>query len=178
MPTYLIYTEVHYDGIGDYSHFEDISRHLLNDPAYSDVSFILIIKPGSQIDKIKPKLTSFNIPMYIQAAGKDMDEDMCEKPHIADQIIVISYGHFPDVYRHLLPEHKIPEKEIREHAMRYPSITSTHMGLSDCNLGIKIGPLISKPLPAEAWRVIEKHDPVFSQRLLDCTDSNNFDSFY
>ena len=43
MPIYLLVNEVMPDGIGDFTHFEDIVRHVSNDANYSDVKWIAVV---------------------------------------------------------------------------------------------------------------------------------------
>jgi hypothetical protein len=123
MPKYLIFNTVNNDGVGDFTHFEDIMKVLLSDPKYSDVEFIPIVcfnshgKESNYI-RIGEKMKALCIPFFY---GKEEDhkvfiENITLQKRLsdADQCIVIS---FDQILRLYMPYFKegILFKGISEH---------------------------------------------------------------
>jgi hypothetical protein len=190
MPNYLIFNTVNSDGVGDFSHFEDIIKTLLANPKFNDVEFIPIVcfKAGgteSNYRRVGEKLKALGIPFIY---GKDDDHKrFSSDPAIqkqlneADQAIVISYDTIFGKYQpYLKPD--IPIKSISEHeSIIYISGHKNHiphpLGLGLGKKGIKIKDA-TPTLPNDEWNIIKQNDPDVATQLLACTHSPDFENFY
>ncbi len=152
MPIYLLVNEVMPDGIGDFTHFEDMVRYVRNDPNYSDVKWIAVVifaGDGSPVNyaAIQRRLSALDIEFYYYRANYWISEqiyidpcdlldaelqtnpDLREQLTLVDQVIRISTHGLP-LTRFLNAE--IPQKYILEH--EYTSLSSSGMralGLSE-----------------------------------------------
>lgn len=140
----VVFNTVNGDGVGDFSHFEDIMKALLGNPAFSSVEFIPIVcflpsgKESNYI-RIGEKLNLLGIPFFY---GKPKDHEhfsqnvsLQEKLREANQAIIISFDAIFGQYSRYLRQ-GIPIKQIGEHD---PVITGSHdLGLSSRCYGIKI----------------------------------------
>ena len=182
------------DGVGDFTHFEDIMKTLLADPKYSGVVFIPIVcfnsgGKESNYVRIGEQMRTLGIPFFY---GKNEDHLRLSKDKIlqrllgeADQAIVISYdtGIFNQYKPYLKPG--IPIKSIGEHERAILAMTRDNieghiqyrLGLGPSSDGIKIRD--TTPMtPNDAWSTIKRDDPSVATQLLTCTSSANFESFY
>ncbi len=182
MPRYVVFCNVHHDGVGDFSHFEDIMIALLANPAFNDVEFIPIVYfddagKESNYVRIGEKMKSFGIPFFYgktsEHAHFSSDEVVQKLLNEADQAIIISYGKVPNFYKPFLKK-DIPVKFIYEHENWGNGTRS--LGLSRSCYGIKIKD-VPQIQPLEAWSIIEKNDPEFAAQLLKCTHSPDFKTF-
>jgi hypothetical protein len=196
MPKYVIFNTINSDGIGDFSHMEDIVNALLSNPRYSDVEFIPIvcfIEHGldSNYERIHAKMRAFNIPFFY---GKNNDhvnfsatEALQTLLSTADQALIISFDAIFTLYEPYLKQ-GIPIKYIGEHEnTETPAFLDsllnngrdwiTHykarqLGLSPQCHGIKIQSIPHMTSDA-AWHIIAEHAPKFLRQLLICSHSSD-----
>lgn len=178
----VVFNTVNGDGVGDFSHFEDIMKALLANPAFVSTEFIPIVcflpsgKESNYI-RIGEKLRALGITFFY---GKPNDHEhfsqdvgLQENLRDATQAIIISFDTIFGQYSRYLRK-GIPIKIIGEHD---PVITGSHdLGLSRRCYGIKIknDPHISQD---QALRIIADNNPEFSDQLLNRTISADFDAF-
>lgn len=199
MPKYVVLTTINFDGTGDFSHFEDIMKALLDNPVFSEVEFIPIVHfmrysiPKRMalypiiLEKMNLLFKDRNIPFYYGIFDEHQvfktDTVLQKRLGKADQVIVISFGE--DLVYPYKPYFKngIPIKFIGEHELRcgaqlkYDNLLLRPMGLSTNQFnGIKIADGTEQEAPV-AWEIVTKHDPQFAAKLLastHSTDSNQF----
>ena len=192
---HIIFNTICPDGMGDFSHFEDIMKVLLAKPRFSKIEFIAIVTFKDRDDltcssdlnesiylNVRERLYSLGIRFYY---GRYTDHinysnhhDVQDLLSEADQVVTISYG---DITENLYaPYFKkgIPIKYIGEHEsiQKQPGRISRSLGLSEGCFGIKIQD-IGRIKPKEAYEIIAKNNPEFFSQLLSCTNSDNFDDF-
>ncbi|MFA6303667.1 MAG: hypothetical protein WC627_11140 [Legionella sp.] len=200
MPKYVLFNTINNDGIGDFTHMEDILMALRGNPQYSDVEFLLIVcfverESRSGYDHIHNKLKALGVPFYF--GNKEdhhrfsTDKALQNSLSTADQAIIIS---FDDIYvlydQYIRPE--VPLKFIGDHErcgtpdFIFPILQngrdwgatykSRHLGLSKKNQGIKIKP---NPYAStdKAWSIIQEHDPQFITELLASSHSSDLKNF-
>lgn len=186
MPKYVIFNTIHSDGIGDFSHFEDIMRALLANPKFRNVEFIPIIHfqdggKESNYRRIGEKLKALNIPYYYgkyeDHVNFSNDKTLQKKLSEADQVISISLDNISDLYKPYLKK-DIPFKGIGEHeALTDSNLPHTHsLGLRPGLQGIKIAN-ITPIQPKAAWKIIAENDYEFSEQLLKTFESENMEAF-
>ena len=181
MPKYVIFNTTLYDGVGDFSHFEDIIKALLANPLYHNVAFIPIVSfdpKGSESNykRIHEKLKALGIP-FIYGKNQEheqLSQNLALQQHLsdADQCIAISADMISPLYR---PYCKpgIPFKMIGEHE----GWGEYSLGLGEGRHGIKIQPVLKIP-PLKAWQIILDNDAEFASQLLTQTDSPTFETFH
>ena len=113
-PVYVIFVNINSDGVGDYTHFKEIMKTLMDSPSYQDVDFVPIIyfnpKGKPHHDKmIQDSLTELFHGKIKYYYGKDNDGELSaqegtelhDKLKRADQIVMISYDRdtFASFYR-------------------------------------------------------------------------------
>jgi ankyrin repeat protein len=178
----VVFNTVNGDGVGDFSHFEDIMKALLANPAFISMEFIPIVcflpsgKESNYI-RIGEKLRALGIPFFY---GKPNDHEhfsqevsLQKNLREASQAIIISFDAIFGQYSRYLRQ-GIPIKIIGEHD---PVITGSHdLGLSRRCYGIKIKN-DSRISQDQALRIIADNNPEFSDQLLSRTISADFDTF-
>lgn len=200
MPRYVIFNTVNSDGVGDFTHMEDIMKSLLSNPKYRSVEFIPIIyfiegELASNYERIHQKIKDFGIQFFY---GKKDDHLRFSKNEAfqrllseADQAILISYDAIFELYEPYLKQ-GIPIKYIGEHeAVGIPSsilsrlgsgrdwgtsYKSRSLGLSRKCQGIKIQH-IPQITPEMALSIIRDDNPDFLTQLLVNTHSVDFKTF-
>ncbi|MDP3562356.1 MAG: hypothetical protein Q8R83_09305 [Legionellaceae bacterium] len=200
MPKYVIFNTINSDGVGDFTHFEDIIKMLLANPKFKHVEFISIVcfeATGleSNYVRIGERLRALGIRFFY---GKNDDHARLSSDFVmqkllneVEQVILISYDSIFELYEPYVKQ-GIPIKYIGDHegAQDLTSFICTmfnkgrdmtnykqrNLGLSRKCHGIKIqqGSHLSVD---EAWGAIEKSDPAFSTQLLACTHSSDFKTF-
>ena len=190
-----MYNGVCSDGIGDFSHFEDILKALLNNPQFSNVQFIAIVYfnakgKKSNYDLIQHKLDELGIKTYFGTDPEHLafitDTELQHHLSEADQVIMISSPSGFVIYEPYFKKN-IPIKFIGEHETPDPfrgldrkylprTITLRSMGLSREHYGLKTKDILA-PTSEDAWEIIQHHSPEFATRLLDCTNSPDFQKF-
>jgi hypothetical protein len=199
MPKYVIFNTINSDGVGDFTHFEDILKMLLDNSKFKHVEFISIVcfqSSGleSNYVRIGDKLNALGVRFFY---GKNdyhtrLSSDFAVQKLLneVDQVILISYDSIFELYEPYVKQ-GVPIKYIGDHegaqdltsficAMfktgRDMNYKQRSLGLSRKCYGIKIqqGSYLSVD---EAWDTIKKSDPAFSTQLLACTQSSDFKTF-
>ena len=179
MPKYAIHNTISSDGLGDFTHFDDILNALLANHAFNGVEFIAIVtcqNDHAYLD-IKARLSALGITFlyrkneepYITNSNETIETIVSE----IDQAIIISIGCEED-YSYLkknAPIKFIGEHEITDSIFGY---TSRSLGLSTGCYGIKLQN-ITPMQPKTAWTIIQEHDAVFATQLLLHTQSDRFE---
>lgn len=198
MPKYAIFNTVVSDGMGDFSHFLDVVQALRANPHFKDVEFVPVVcfqNGGKKANeaRVREKLDALGWP-YVFGSEDDhakfcLEEDTQHLLHDADQAIVISSDQerLLELYAPYMKA-GIPIKLIAEHegSLLVPEdvmkttpkeqVVHAPFGLSARCSGIKIATVPSVPAE-EAWHVLETHNPEFAARLLQSSDSADFESF-
>lgn len=185
MPKYAIYNTICSDGVGDFTHFEDIIKALRANPRFKTVEFIAVVTNRNELAyfDILEKLKSLSITYFYGRNAYGFDDYITNSDKTretllsdVDQTICISYG---DNHRSWHPYLKqdAPLKFIGEHeSIGYAGTTNRSLGLSPGCFGIKIQPHIPMSQNS-AWETIVEHDSTFATQLLTHTDSADFDMF-
>lgn len=179
------------DGSGDFSHFLDIYLFLRAHPKTRNFELIPVIccdkdpvktQVESRFKKILSKIESNNIPLYFYGDEEAYDNDLSKNKSLircfseAVQIINISYpaiGTFKKLLSYTNPKARLKSIGEHEYSIASQGWISRSLGLGPNSYGIKckqIEPL----LPADAFAVMEKNDPLFTQALLKSTSSDTF----
>lgn len=194
MPKVILMNVIMSDGIGDFSHFLDIYLFLRDHPKTCNFELIPVIccdsDPAkthveSRFNRILSKINSNNIPLYFYGDKEAYNNDLSKNKSLircfseAVQIINVSYpaiGIFRKLLKYANPKASL--KSIGEHEFSFAphGWISRSLGLGPSSYGIKCKQI--EPLePADAFAVIEKNDPLFTQALLIFTGSDTFVSF-
>ncbi|MBA2650736.1 MAG: hypothetical protein H0U73_00490 [Tatlockia sp.] len=192
MSTYIIFNTINFDGVGDYSHFEDILNALRINPKFCDVNFIpfvLFHERGKESNYlfIGEKLNALGIPFYYgnveDHARFSLDEKVQRQLREADQVLVISYEDcLVSTYKQYIKKN-IPFKYIGEHEILLADPNeikenglNRSLGLSAGTQGIKIRNI--PPIePLISWEIIQAKDPEFAAKTLTLTSCKDFQQF-
>lgn len=199
-PIYVMYVNINIDGIGDYTHFEDIMRRLINDPRYMDVEFVPIIcfnSYGKQINyyRINDKLEILfagKIKYYYTKSNNFgalelnpyIGSEIYKKLKSAQQVIFISYEsnyefskHYEDILSKDILCKYIGEHEADEvQALKSHPISYRNLGLYDNHFGIKCdySPKIER---TQALSIINEQAPQFTHALLTQSQTSELQMF-
>jgi len=205
MPHYIIYTYVNNDGLGDFSHLDDIAVTILSNPHFNDINLTIIVEIRDIGRDKESELKSKEIFLpFIKNKLIQLEQDFPDrlttfcaletqyqydnpviqkKLNEADQLLIVSYdGQYcraSEQYTRYCQE-GIPIKFIGEHERKEIKYSEPHLirslGLSDGCYGLKIKDK-GHACPDDAWNVIEQNDPTFASELLFCTNSSDFAEF-
>ncbi len=190
----VLFNQVNSDGVGDFSHFEDILNFMLASDLLKHMRFFAIVcfnKEGasSNYAAIEKKLEKLGVD-YLFGYSADHwrfseDDEVIQTLNQAEQAIIVSFDGgrtslFNQYERHL--KQSLPIKFIGEHEVIRPfslgdisiNCLSRSLGLSNSCYGIKIAKYNSLS-PSLAWAVINSQDSNFANRLLTLSDVAVFD---
>jgi hypothetical protein len=133
MPRYIVFVTVKSDGVGDFTHFEDIIRALTNNHRFDDVNFFLVVHienrgSRSNFDSLYANLLKRTLALghqfsfgvkdqhleAIDIASKYEDDQLGQALREATQAIIISYDKVFSLYEPYL-KRNILIKYISEH---------------------------------------------------------------
>ena len=185
MQSWILFCDVFHDGIGDYIHFEDITKAIMANNALNNIQLTAVIRvdPDSKDcnkELIQKKLSDLKINFYY---NQELNEpSLLQTLATADKAIIISrVSDFDKDYNKFLKK-KPPIIYIGEHETatnRYNigrSFSCRTLGLSDNFYGIKI-PSIIKMNAEESWDTIHQSDINFASILDECTQCYSFNEF-
>ncbi|MBA3536851.1 MAG: hypothetical protein H0T84_09610 [Tatlockia sp.] len=192
MSTYIIFNTINFDGVGDYSHFEDIVNALRTNPKFCDVkliAFVLFHERGKESNYlfIGKKLKALDIPFYYGNAEDherfSLDEEVQKHLREADQVLVISYEDcLVSTYKPYI-KNNIPFKYIGEHEILLADPNeikenglNRSLGLSAGKQGIKIC-TVPQIESINSWEIIQAKDPEFAAKTLTSTNCKDFKQF-
>jgi hypothetical protein len=186
MPLTHLFVTVMNDGMGDFSHFVDIYKAIINNHHLNKIVFTPVVyvtgTDDAKLKRINNVLRSLNIPKYF--LGNDTtfaeqfhkNQDLINSLKNTDQIIFISADRIYLNYKKYINP-KALLKTINEHegqvALDVPNSKKRSLGLGDKCYGIKISDV--KPLSLnQSESFIKMSDPDFYKDLLHYTNSINF----
>ena len=185
MQSWILFCDVFHDGIGDYIHFEDITKAIMANNALNNIQLTAVIRvdpdsKDSNKELIQKKLRDLKINFYY---NQELNEpSLLQTLATADKAIIISrVSDFDKDYNKFLKK-KPPIIYIGEHETatnRYNigrSFSCRTLGLSDNFYGIKI-PSIIKMNAEESWDTIHQSDINFASILDECTQCYSFNEF-
>lgn len=193
MKKVLVFNSIFSDGVGDFTHFEDIMKVLLTNPQFKNVEFIPIVKfvdggKEANYKRIHEKLKMLGIPFLYGKTHEheefSKNQDVQQLVGDADQALSISSdqnsvtAHYANFFKKNMPIKYVGEHEKGGNIPHYSDTLTLerNLGLGKDCYGIKITevPHLSR---SEAWSIIENNDPVFASELLACTHTDNFQKF-
>ena len=90
MKKIILYSNVIYDGIGDYFHLEDIYKSLKGNPKFKDVEFEVMLDlagkegaPHPQYNTIEKRVKSLNVPYHINLSLEEYEQKLKGADYIA-----------------------------------------------------------------------------------------------
>lgn len=192
----ILFNCIDEDGIGDFSHFEDIVKALREIPRFHQQKFIAFVgfDPNGKkenYDRIKDRLSHLDIEFYygtydeLDQQFADLSAIITPKLEQASQAIVISFNSRKSstftccsVWMRNLDT---PPKFLGEHeanSLRYDgNYLSRSLGLSEHCYGLKIKNVPSHLAPEDAWETIQHADSAFFEQLLTQTHSTDVHEF-
>lgn len=201
MPKYAFFTTINRDGVGDFSHLEDMLKKLCNDPDYKDIELIAMVQfrdggkessyqhIAQKVEKLKEMGITIHYGTEADHKNFQKNEDITNQLQDVSQVISVSFGQLANNYKRFIKQ--AIYKSIGEHETALSNVPDCikfgedyPLGIGDGTYGnyknIGVGIKISQPLslsPEEAWHTIEQNDPVFLNKIYALTNTTNFSEF-